>query len=119
MKKEVQAACYIARQYRWAISVGLSHDKAIDLIVKPKACSSRFSDEFDRGISGLRRDKRLQEYWRGGHEKFTIVWPDIREASKHDSIIIPPKRIETKQKAKVGRPSNYYLKQHARKNPNA
>lgn len=96
MIKETQAASYIAGIYRWAISTGLSHEKAIALIVKPKVCSNLFSDEFDRGMSGLRRDKRLQEYWRGGHEKFTIVWPQLREASKHDSIIIPPKRISTK-----------------------
>lgn len=118
MTNEPQAASYIARIYRWAISIGLSHDKALSLIVKPKACSSRFSDEFDRGINGLTKNKQLQNYWSGGHAKFEIVWPELRKASRHDSIIIPPKRIETKQQAKSRRNTSYYLRQK-HKNPNA
>jgi hypothetical protein len=112
------SSTYISERYRKHLSAGMSHLQACSHIHPPADASVMFQRSFELVKRCLVKNKRLAQLWSEPHEGFAIVWPDIKEASRHDSIVIPPKRIETKQKAKVGRPSNYYLRQKA-KNPDA
>jgi hypothetical protein len=97
------SSTYISERYRQHLAAGMSHMQACSRIHPPPSASVMFRRSFELVKKCLVKNKHLAQSWSEPHEGFTIVWPDIKEASRHDSIVIPPNRIETKQKAKAGR----------------